>query len=73
MTFNRRYLDPNRVTYEYHTGRGNFSFDTASGKSITKGLEQLAKKYDLDFKFGTSPNDFYIDRYVFLCSHTLMI
>ncbi|KAI0821280.1 Metallo-dependent phosphatase-like protein [Irpex lacteus] len=62
LTFNRRYLDPNRVTYEYHTGRGNFSFDTASGKSITKGLEQLAKKYDLDFKFGTSPNDFYIDR-----------
>ncbi|KAJ7905759.1 Metallo-dependent phosphatase-like protein [Mycena olivaceomarginata] len=49
ITFSRRYLDPNRVTFEYHTGRGNFSFDTTWGRSITKGLEQLAKKFDLSF------------------------
>ena len=66
LTFTRRYLDPNRVTFEYHTGRSNFTFDTRSGKSITQGLEQLAKKYDLDFTFGTAPHDYFIDRYALI-------
>ncbi|KAJ6597105.1 Metallo-dependent phosphatase-like protein [Mycena vulgaris] len=60
ITFSRRYLDPNRVTYEYHTGRGNFSFDTPWGRSITKGLEKLAKTFDLSFEYGTAPHDFTI-------------
>jgi hypothetical protein len=64
ITFSRRYLDPNRVTFEYHTGRGNFSFDTTWGRSITKGLEQLAKKFDLSFTYGTSPADFTINQFV---------
>jgi hypothetical protein len=55
-------LDPNRVTYEFHTGRGNFSFDTAWGRSITKGLEQLAKTFDLSFEYGTAPHDFTINQ-----------
>ncbi|KAJ7074295.1 Metallo-dependent phosphatase-like protein [Mycena amicta] len=62
ITFSRRYLDPNRVTYEYHTGRGNFSFDTAWGRSITKGLEKLAKTFDLSFQYGTAPHDFTINQ-----------
>ncbi|KAF8211957.1 Metallo-dependent phosphatase-like protein [Mycena galopus ATCC 62051] len=62
ITFSRRYLDPNRVTFEYHTGRGNFSFDTAWGRSITKGLENLAKKFDLSFTYGTAPHDFTINQ-----------
>ncbi|KAF7330521.1 Metallophos domain-containing protein [Mycena venus] len=61
ITFSRRYLDPNRVTFEYHTGQGNFSFDTPWGRSITKGLEQLAKKFDLTFQYGTAPHDFTIN------------
>ncbi|KAF7311518.1 Metallophos domain-containing protein [Mycena kentingensis (nom. inval.)] len=60
ITFSRRYLDTNRVTYEFHTGRGNFSFDTAWGRSITKGLEKLAETFDLTFEFGTAPHDFTI-------------
>ncbi|KAJ7172261.1 Metallo-dependent phosphatase-like protein [Mycena filopes] len=62
ITFTRRYLDPNRVTYEYHTGKGNFSFDTPWGRSITKGLENLAKAFDLSFQFGTAPHDFTINQ-----------
>ncbi|KAK7020432.1 Metallophos domain-containing protein [Favolaschia claudopus] len=62
ITFSRRYLDPNRVTFEYHTGRGNFSFDTVWGHSITKGLEKLAKKFDLSFTYGTAPHDFTINQ-----------
>ncbi|KAF8173352.1 Metallo-dependent phosphatase-like protein [Mycena galopus ATCC 62051] len=58
ITFSRRYLDPNRVTFEYHTRRGNFSFDTTQGRSITKGLEQLVKEFDLGFTYGTAPHDF---------------
>nr|GAT59669.1 predicted protein [Mycena chlorophos] len=62
ITFTRRYLDPNRVTYEYHTGQGNYSFDTPWGRSITKGLEQLAVQFDLSFLFGTAPHDFTISQ-----------
>ncbi|KAJ7204707.1 Metallo-dependent phosphatase-like protein [Mycena pura] len=64
ITFSRRYLDPNRVTYEFHTvtGQRSSSFDTSQGRSITKGLEQLAKTFDLSFKFGVAPHDFYLSR-----------
>jgi len=62
ITFSRRYLDPNRVTYEYHTNRNNFDFDTSQGLSITAGLNALAKKYHLSFLYGTAPHDFYLSR-----------
>ncbi|KAF8190783.1 Metallo-dependent phosphatase-like protein [Pholiota molesta] len=62
LTFNRRYLDPNRVTFEYHTQRNIHNFDTAQGQSITQGLNNLAKKFDLSFQFGTAPHDFTLDR-----------
>ena len=85
LTFSRRYLDPNRVTYEvpalftesdrhtqvhicsptqWHSKRNNFTFDTAHGRSITKGLEQLAVDYDLNYVYGTAPQDYTISRYV---------
>ncbi|KAG6916331.1 hypothetical protein DXG01_007314 [Tephrocybe rancida] len=58
IVFSRRYLDPNRVTYEYHTGHKNSQFDTSAGTSITKGLQALSKAFNLDFLFGTAPHDF---------------
>ncbi|KAK0434597.1 Metallo-dependent phosphatase-like protein [Armillaria borealis] len=62
LTFSRRYLDPNRVTYEarYHTRESQVSFDTKKGKSITAGLNQLAVDFDLNFTYGTAPHDFTI-------------
>ncbi|KAJ7156964.1 Metallo-dependent phosphatase-like protein [Mycena crocata] len=90
ITFSRRYLDPNRVTYEvrasscsfntigvhffsqFHTGRGNFSFDTAWGRSITKGLEKLAKSFDLTFEFGTAPHDFTINQASYPSNNSLL-
>ncbi|KAJ6502330.1 Metallo-dependent phosphatase-like protein [Mycena sanguinolenta] len=72
ITFTRRYLDPNRVTFEYHTGRGNFSFDTVWGRSITKGLEQLAKKFDLSFTYGTAPHDFTLNRAPFPSNDSIL-
>ncbi|KAF8963639.1 Metallo-dependent phosphatase-like protein [Flammula alnicola] len=62
ITFSRRYLDPNRVTYEFHAQRNSFNFDTQEGKVITQGLNNLAKNFDLSFQFGTAPHDFTIDQ-----------
>ncbi|KAK0457759.1 Metallo-dependent phosphatase-like protein [Desarmillaria tabescens] len=60
LTFSRRYLDPNRVTYEYHTRQSQSSFDTEKGQAITAGLNQLAVDFDLNFTYGTAPHDFTI-------------
>jgi len=62
ITFTRRYLDSNRVTFEYHTGRSNNTFDTSEGQEITKGLNQLAKQFDLTFLYGTAPQDYTLSR-----------
>ncbi|EIM80836.1 uncharacterized protein STEHIDRAFT_105252 [Stereum hirsutum FP-91666 SS1] len=62
LTFSRRYLDPNRVTYEFHANRSNTTFDTTAGENITTGLNQLAEAFDLPFFFGTSPRDFTLTR-----------
>ncbi|KAI0776233.1 Metallo-dependent phosphatase-like protein [Trametes elegans] len=62
VSFTRRYLDPNRVTYEYHTRRSNFSFDTFEGRLITKGLNELATRFNLSELFGTAPQDYTISQ-----------
>ena len=62
MTFSRRYLDPNRLTYEFHTRRKGRDFDTKGGRSITQGLLDLAKKFDISFLFGTAPQDYTLSR-----------
>ncbi|RDB25284.1 Uncharacterized protein PB2B2.06c [Hypsizygus marmoreus] len=62
ITFSRRYLDTNRVTYEYHTGLANSTFDTPKGISISSGLKDLAQKFDLSSVLGRAPNDFTINQ-----------
>ena len=49
---------------QFHSGRANFTFDTLAGRLITAGLEQLSKRFDLSFLFGTAPRDFTISRCV---------
>lgn len=51
---------------QYHTGRGNFTFDTFKGKSITRGLNNLAEEFDLSMLFGTAPQDYTLSQYVSL-------
>ncbi|KAI5117468.1 hypothetical protein M0805_004071 [Coniferiporia weirii] len=62
LTFTRRYLDANRVTYEFHTGLGVNTFDTSLGKSLSEGMKELAVKFDLNYTFGTAPHDYTISR-----------
>ncbi|KAF9012621.1 Metallo-dependent phosphatase-like protein [Cyathus striatus] len=71
ITFSRRYLDPNRVTYEFHTGK-KFNFDTSLGKQITQGLNNLAKKFDLSFLFGTAPRDFTLTQAPYPSNNSLL-
>ncbi|KAG6816704.1 hypothetical protein H0H87_003679 [Tephrocybe sp. NHM501043] len=58
IAFSRRYLDPNRVTYEYHTGVKDTKFDTNLGLYITRGLKALAEKFGINFVYGTAKRDY---------------
>lgn len=60
LTFSRRYLDANRNTYEYHTSP--FFFDTLEGLAISKGVSDLAKKFNISYVWGTAPQDYYLSR-----------
>ncbi|KZT69652.1 hypothetical protein DAEQUDRAFT_756803 [Daedalea quercina L-15889] len=62
ITFTRRYLDANRVTYEYHTNTSNSTYDTTAGRNITTGLQQLWDTYDLSYLYGTAPQDYTLSR-----------
>jgi 2',3'-cyclic-nucleotide 2'-phosphodiesterase (5'-nucleotidase family) len=62
LTLSRRYLDANRVTYEFHTHKKNKKFDTEKGKALTQGLLRLADKFDLGFQYGTAPRDLTLNR-----------
>ncbi|KAG8876907.1 hypothetical protein FRB97_003826 [Tulasnella sp. 331] len=62
MKFTRRYLDANRVTYQYHTETTPETFDTPKGLSITRDLLALAEKFNLNAVFGIVPDDYYLDR-----------
>ncbi|KAG2046192.1 hypothetical protein BDR06DRAFT_1014935 [Suillus hirtellus] len=58
VTFTRRYLDQNRVTYEYHTRTSNRTFDTFHGRLITRGLKELAARFNLSHLYGTAQQDY---------------
>ncbi|KAI6114670.1 Metallo-dependent phosphatase-like protein [Pisolithus croceorrhizus] len=49
IKFSRRYLDQNRVTYQFHTKTSNATFDTRYGRTITEGLRDLAEQYNLSY------------------------
>ena len=62
LTFNRRYLDPNRLTYGFHTGQKDKTFDTKKGRQITQGLQDLTAGFNLTYEFGIAPHDFTLNR-----------
>jgi len=62
LSFTRRYLDQNRVSYEFHSLQNNRTFDTPLGQQVTSGLLALAQSFDLNEVFGIAPQDFFLDR-----------
>ncbi|KAH9018387.1 Metallo-dependent phosphatase-like protein [Lactarius pseudohatsudake] len=63
LNYSRRYLDPNRVTYKYHTHAQKCKdFDTNEGKNITEDLWKLHYAFDLSHIWGSSPKDYTLFR-----------
>lgn len=54
--FSRRYLDANRLTYEFHAG---LKFDTAEGAKTTRSLTEMADRFQIYQRFGVAPHSFY--------------
>ena len=55
LTFRCRYLDPNRLPYEFHTSKKTNHFDAQAGEQVTQRLEDLASKFDLSYQYGVAP------------------
>ena len=72
LTFSRRYLDPNRLTYEFHTGKKDNHFDTHAGKEITRRLQDLADRFDLSYEYGIAPHDFTITRVPYTSENSVL-
>ncbi|PPR00075.1 hypothetical protein CVT24_008977 [Panaeolus cyanescens] len=72
IKFSRRYLDPNRVTYEFHTRKSTKNFDTNNGKLISKGLNDLAAQFDLASQFGVAPHDFTLNQSPYPSENSLL-
>ncbi|KAF8504194.1 Metallo-dependent phosphatase-like protein [Hysterangium stoloniferum] len=70
IKFNRRYLDPNVATYEFHTG-SQFQI-SALGLEVKSKLNALAKKFDLSFQYGTAPQDYTLSRAPFTSNQSLL-
>ncbi|EGG11964.1 uncharacterized protein MELLADRAFT_32752 [Melampsora larici-populina 98AG31] len=56
VSFSRRYLDQNRVTYAFHAGSG---FDTEAGINTTHAISETANKFNITYKFGTAPQSYF--------------
>jgi 2',3'-cyclic-nucleotide 2'-phosphodiesterase (5'-nucleotidase family) len=54
-TYSRRYLDWNRVTFEFHTSA---SFDTAAGENVTTSIEMYRDELNLGDVYGCTPQDY---------------
>ncbi|KAI9267432.1 Metallo-dependent phosphatase-like protein [Sporodiniella umbellata] len=61
LTFNRRYLDQNRMSYIHHSVKGDEKrFDTEQGKAISKKIEALRRTHHLSDRIGCAPQDYYL-------------
>lgn len=56
LTYSRRYLDWNRLTFEYHAqGSQVKTFDTSLGVSVTKNITTTRKELNLTALYGCAP------------------
>lgn len=63
LVINRRYLDANPWTYQFHTGTTDYDFDTPLGLNISMALDNLATVLKLKKPFGTVPHDLFLARH----------
>ncbi|KAF7332694.1 hypothetical protein MKEN_00152600 [Mycena kentingensis (nom. inval.)] len=72
LNFSRRYLDANRATYQFHSGKNESSFDTEQGKNITAGLYALEERFGLTYQSGVAPQDYTMTRHPYPSANSLL-
>ncbi|CAK9780497.1 unnamed protein product [Cutaneotrichosporon oleaginosum] len=63
LRMNRRYIDANEVSYRWHTGTTERSFNTALGLNISEALFTLASDLKLSRVYGDVPHDYFLTRH----------
>lgn len=59
LRYARRYLDWNRVTFDYHaTGSQDGTFDSQNGKAVTAAISADRKQLNLTALYGCAPQTF---------------
>ncbi|KAF9208791.1 hypothetical protein BGZ49_007541, partial [Haplosporangium sp. Z 27] len=73
LTVTRRYLDNNVYTYKTHgLAHPKQKFDTWKGRAITKEITKFRKALDLATPLGCAPQDYYLSRYPYTDSRSLL-
>ncbi|KAJ5286623.1 hypothetical protein N7478_002309 [Penicillium angulare] len=60
MKLSRRWLDWNRLTFAYHATGSQDTFNTASGTSVSKKIEDARKDLSLNHVYGCAPRSYCI-------------
>ncbi|KAJ6002211.1 hypothetical protein N7499_001924 [Penicillium canescens] len=58
MKLTRRYLDWNRLTFDYHATGSQNILDTSHGLKVTKGITDSRKSLNLTFVYGCAPQSY---------------
>lgn len=62
LSFNRRYIDNNLLSYYHHTGLNESTFPTSDGKEVSDMIEQARRELKLDRLYGCAPDNFWMSR-----------
>ncbi|KAF9113236.1 hypothetical protein BGX27_001983 [Mortierella sp. AM989] len=73
LTVSRRYLDTNVHTYKTHSlSHPRQKFDTWKGRQITKEVTDARKALGLSTVLGCAPQDYFLNRYPYTDSRSLL-
>ncbi|KAG0054400.1 hypothetical protein BGZ83_011300 [Gryganskiella cystojenkinii] len=73
LTVTRRYLDSNVQTYKTHSlAHPKQKFDTWKGRQMTNEITKLRKTLNLSNTLGCAPQDYYLSRYPYADSRSLL-
>lgn len=72
LTYSRRYLDWNRITFEYHAaGSQTKGFDSAKGLNTTQDIYDLRQELNLTRFFGCAPQTWCVSCVPFLSENSI--
>jgi len=62
LTFTRRYIDTNLLSFYHHTGLSGEAFETERGKNTTQMITNARKAMDLEKLYGCAPKTYWMER-----------